>query len=109
MSVIEIAATLIIGFWLFVWMKLSALYVRIERAKKGKSTGGTFKEVVKELTFTGGTSSTFAPIFFFPEANDNEAPKVLKRKRNTWVILFYVVLLAFIAFAITFFENPNKS
>ena len=49
MSVIEIAATLIIGFWLFVWMKLSALYVRIERAKKGKSTGGTFKEVVKEV------------------------------------------------------------
>ena len=69
--------------------------MRIQKFKENKDYKGFFTDVFLPLASSGGKSFSFIPTPFFFEKNDPKELVKLKKNRNAWLLVFWL-LFAFI-------------
>jgi hypothetical protein len=99
-QVIGYAILGLIAFLLFILVRMADYYIQIHNIISNKSKRGFWRDVASRLASSGGKSFFFMPVFMIPQKDEVHEVVVLKRKRNIWVVVFWLVvmLIFFIGF-----------
>jgi len=97
----------LIVFVIFILLQMATLFVQIEKHQKNQPYKGFWKDVANNLISSTGKSFSFIPIIFIGKNGDPEAIKMLRRRRNIWVVFFWLTMAAIFFIGFIFGDNPN--
>jgi hypothetical protein len=83
----------LIAFLLFILVRMADYDIQIQNVINNKPKRGFWRDVASRLVSSGGKSFFFMPVFFMPQKDEAQEINILKRKRNVWVVVFWVVVM----------------